>query len=439
MLSTLRHLLYNHFMNSPVVHNEIRTVTYPGGDLQRVQIVRAADFRSLDFYRPSFSRQALESLYEVYRDEIIPLAPALFGEVFIFHIPSDMFVPFDDYGMSDRHAAARRYLTENFPDAPSRAFLEQLRHSGYLYQLKGKNPLRKSFVAYGDDIGFLSKDNDSALRVNASFFTFDLMDAASCYDIFGTPIGLMVKDGRILNPPLFGREALLVDNNGEVTVTTVSLDQLTLNIKGTIYQRPNQNKTPESDNDDLVIIGNRIVAVNPGGRSVIPSSGFIINTPEKHSPGEEVIYGGLEDIVFGLQVGNSVVVNGIKTEKFISPFYNIRKLHKITYPPALFPLDFNRDRAPRIVLGADDENRPVLLWLEGAPKTGYRKGTDSCGATMKETADIAFDLGLRNAITLDGGGSAQILINGCRQLAVSGRYCDGRQKERAVPVGLKID
>ena len=79
----------------------------------------------------------------------------------------------------------------------------------------------------------------------------------------------------------------------------------------------------------------------------------------KISPGDEVTYHGLKDVQFGIQVGNSIIVKGVKTEKFISKFYNIRKLERVPYPPSLYPMDFTGARAARIALGADKEGRPV--------------------------------------------------------------------------------
>ena len=425
-------------MNSRIASSEVRIIEYPNGEIQRVQIVRAQSFRDIGFYRPSLTREAFESLCAVYRDEIIPAAELIFGDLFIFHVPQDLTLPFES-GLGDRQAAARKYLIDHYPDEASRAFLKAVEQTGYLCHLKGRNPFRKSFVAYGEAVGFLSDNNHSQLRVNSSFFTFDLMDADSPYDIFGTPLGLMVKDGMITNPPLFGRQALLVSSEGKVCVRPVSLDELTISIKGTIYQRPQYRRTPASDLNDVVIIGERVIAVNPGGNTRIPSSGFVISTAEEHQPGEKVTYGGMEDISFGLQVGNSVIIDGVKSEGFISPFYNLRRLEKVSYPPALYSLGYDTDRAPRIVLGADEDDRPVILWLEGPGKRNYRKGQDSCGATLRETADIAEKLGIRNAVSLDGGGSAQILLNGRRHLRVSGRHADNSEKERPVPVGLVID
>jgi len=100
-------------------------------------------------------------------------------------------------------------------------------------------------------------------------------------------------------------------------------------------------------------------------------------------------------------------------------------------------MDYKKARAARIALGADAEAKPVLFWAEGKGKVKYTPGEDSVGASLSEMADIAEDLNLRNAVNLDGGGSAQILLDGERSLHISDRNVeDNSDAERLVPLGL---
>ena len=90
-------------------------------------------------------------------------------------------------------------------------------------------------------------------------------------------------------------------------------------------------------------------------------------------------------------------------------------------------------------IGADEEGRPVLFWAEGKGKLSYTPGKDSTGASLSEMAEIASALGLRNAVNLDGGGSAQILLDGERALHISDRKTeDNSDAERLVPLGLVV-
>jgi hypothetical protein len=147
----------------------------------------------------------------------------------------------------------------------------------------------------------------------------------------------------------------------------------------------------------------------------------------------------MENIQFGIQVGNSILRSGEKTEGFISRFYNIRKLERVPFPPCLYPLDFHKARAARIALGADENGKPMILWAEGAGKLNYIPGKDSCGASLSELTDICSEMGMINAVNLDGGGSSQMLLHNRRSLLISDRNeTDDSEAERPVPLGLMV-
>ena len=147
----------------------------------------------------------------------------------------------------------------------------------------------------------------------------------------------------------------------------------------------------------------------------------------------------MEDIRFALQVGNSILIDGEKTDGFRSTFYDFRDPKAIPYPPSLYPLDFHRARAARIALGADSQGNPMVLWAEGSAKLGHAPGRDSCGASLSEMAQICQDVGMHWAINLDGGGSAQLLTDNRRSLCLSDRSQDDHaESERPVPMALMI-
>ena len=130
--------------------------------------------------------------------------------------------------------------------------------------------------------------------------------------------------------------------------------------------------------------------------------------------------------------------DGVKTDRFVSKFYDIHRPWRTPFPPCLYPLDYDRARAARIAVGADEDGKPMILWAEGAAKIGYRPGKGSCGASLAEFAAICEKTGMRNGVNLDGGGSAEILLNGVRTLAISDRDEAGAETERFVPLGLAV-
>jgi len=114
-------------------------------------------------------------------------------------------------------------------------------------------------------------------------------------------------------------------------------------------------------------------------------------------------------------------------------------LEPVPFPPSLYPMDFDKARAARMALGADKDGKPMLFWAEGAGKFGITHGVESVGASLREMADIAMDLGMVNGVNLDGGGSAQILLHNERSLRISDRKReDNSDAERLVPLGLVV-
>ena len=75
------------------MENQIRTFSYPNGELQRVQVVRWADWGKLDFLRLSDADRALDVFYDIYRLYLVPACPWIFGNLVMFRLPADVTVP----------------------------------------------------------------------------------------------------------------------------------------------------------------------------------------------------------------------------------------------------------------------------------------------------------------------------------------------------------
>ena len=445
-----------------MIDSAIHTFTYENNEIQKVQCVKADCFEQLDFFSPAYDEESFLHLHRLYRDYILPKYALLLGTIILFHLPEDMEIPFpheyESYGkIYDPLAIVTINFRENvflskgeicFKDRVTEDFFRCLQKLDALEIIRGKRDYI-SILPVSRRAGFLSASRkDASLKVNASFFLMDPLDCASVFDQIGLPFGLKLKNGVILSPPLFDRETLLVSKNGKVHIERIFLEKISVIIDNTIYRhgenavfcsRPKHRKTP-SGGFDIVIMEDCVVSVKRGGNSIVPAGGFIVHLEQEiEVASQKVCYAGLEDCSFSIQVGNSVIVDGRKTDGFISKFYRLADPFHAPYPPSMYPLSYRKDRAPRIVLGADRDGKPMLLWFEGAGKFGYEKGKESCGTSLKEASDIAEKLGLYNGIHLDGGGSAQILIDQERQLKLSDRNpADFTEIERAIPSALYI-
>lgn len=443
--------------------SEIFTYKYENNEIQNVQMVTLDSFDELNILKPIYNKEAYFRLCKLYDTYITKKFGFILGKIILFTLDVDEEIPFEFYDeqygqIYDPYVATKIAFTKNiriknnklyFLDSKVKEFYEKLEKKNNVFFTSGKRNYL-SILPVSRNLGFLSENKkECKLRVNSSFFTMDMLDANTVYDKIGLPFGLNIKNGNIYYPPLFDREALLVDENNKINIRNVSIKEVKVLIDNKQYinkenalffDRLDGYKTPKKGND-IVIVDNKIVAYKKGGNTKIPSSGFIVKVKEDiEIIDKEVKYRGFENIRFGLQVGNSVVVNNELTDFFKSKFYNyLNILFKPSFPPSMYPLDFDKDKAPRIVLGEKD-NKPVILWFEGQGKFIKEGSKESVGASLKEVKEIVKDLGIRNGINLDGGGSALILIDNQKLLKVSDRDEKSFEEiERAIGLGLYVE
>lgn len=444
------------------MQSTVRTFAYEDGSVQRVQAVELPGPGSLCFLRPEPAPESFARVVRLYRSYAVPRAPFLFDQMVLFRLPEGAAVPFpgnaEPYGeLASPLARAAAGLRQGvrivrgkptFKNETAERFWAYLAAHGCVETVPGLLPTT-SILPVSDRAGFLSQSAPGAvLKANLSFFTMDKFDVCSVYDAIGTPVGLRVKNGVVESPPLFAREALLFDADGRARIAVPRLTGLSVSVgtetyrhgqNAAFYERPACRRTPKTDGTDLVIVEDAVAAVHAGGGTAVPGAGFVLSVKNTGArPGDRVIYGGMEDILFGVQVGTGAVVDGVPAARFRSPFYNIKNPLAAAFPPSLYPLDFDKARAPRMALGVNGSGSPLLVWAEGPGKLGYTAGVDSRGASLKEMGLLCREMGMVNGVNLDGGGSAQILVNGKRSLLISDRSPDNAELERAVPAGLAV-
>lgn len=75
-------------------------------------------------------------------------------------------------------------------------------------------------------------------------------------------------------------------------------------------------------------------------------------------------------------------------------------------PPTRFPYDWDATRAPRSAVGIKPDGSVLLVVVDGRADP-----THSLGATLRELAQLMLNLGCRDAMNLDGGGSSVMYVN----------------------------
>ena len=444
---------------------DIIEVKLKDNNIQKYQVVTNFKWEDLVFKSPPFNKQSIKAVASLYEINIVPKRPQEYGFLLFYNI-NNLEIDLDrnteigyifenqlllNYYFNKARDEGKINIVEGtlvFEDAKLNSYYNYLLDNEYLVIVKGDlNSIM--FLPMSNDIGYLSKIKKSKLLVNSHFFILDETDIDSTYDEIGTPHGFALSKSKIILPPLNHRECLLVDYNNNVEISNLEVQDFKIRIDNEIfidsfnskfYTRPNYRITPKCNGSAIVVVNNKIVAIKEKGEVTIPMAGFVIqceNTIKYPFKDDKIeFFGRLDDYKFGLQVGPSMIIDNNQIKDFRAKFYNGEG---IAFPSTRYPLDFNNGRAARIGIGEKD-GKPILIWAEGAGKLGHKKGKESCGASLLEFSDFCKSYKITNLVNLDGGGSAQIVINGEKKLKIADRENDAvTEIERPIPIVLSIE
>ena len=436
-------------------------LSHSDGEIQRYELLDGFSWNDLSYRYLHTTPESVQALVRLYTANIIVKNPGLYGTMVFAHVPKGIAPPFsrdteagflyDDQALTRYHfnrmvASGELRVKDNAlycQDSTVREFFSLMQNEGFLHVVEGKRT-DITYVPISDTFGFLSQETAGDTAVNSHFFLMDPTDIDSPYDALGTPYGFAVERGEILQPPLFGRESLLVDSHGRAYIEYPKLGDTTIHIDGrqyhdredgvTLYSRPEYRVTPEEPGTDLVVVNRRIVTVAEGGGIQVPMAGFVLHSDTPVAITERTVhYTREDDITFAVQVGPSAVKEGQISKELTCPFYTGEGT---PFPSTVYPLPYETARAARTAIGEKD-GKPVILWLEGASKNGHIPFQESSGSSLLETAEIAGSLSIQNMVNMDGGGSAQIHHQGTRNLLIADRdVATNTVRERPVPLGL---
>ncbi|MCO4783536.1 MAG: phosphodiester glycosidase family protein [Candidatus Cloacimonetes bacterium] len=287
------------------------------------------------------------------------------------------------------------------------------KNHAYGFKIK-KDQLKKRLdITLGKDkllgletLSSMSRKNNALLGINGSYFIAN-----------GDPIGLLIKDKRLLSVPMLMRSCFGLHDNGNPFIGKPEFQGEVITEKGILtiegINQVNKSKatllyTPEfglkaphrDDTIYLTIKNNRILKVSKEAH-FIPKEGYVLSFSRPRFPyfadllpmDKLVVSYGLTppwgSASFGLGGGPSLLDNGIVkvgTDESFNPF-------------------FMKNRAPRSAIGIDSNGGVIFLVVDGRQASSVGMSLEELGHTLKL-------LGAREAMNLDGGGSTGLYMAG---------------------------
>lgn len=253
-------------------------------------------------------------------------------------------------------------------------------------------------------------------------------------DFIGSPLGLIISNGKVLSPPLFNKAALLIDKNSKPDIQLVNssngfklgIGDKTFELTNNHYNLKNPEEIEKTDvcfydllfeentfySKNRIILrlsGNKIIEIIDGEEnSELYPVGLSISFNKKVFPKNieigadlEFYFDAFKDIVQAVEAGPMLLNDGktainMELEGWKSP-------NSIKTQAAR--LDYTDMRGPKIAVGIDKEDHIFVLTINGRIR-------ESVGATHPDMAAILKKYGMIKAMGFDPGGSSTLVVDG---------------------------
>jgi hypothetical protein len=246
----------------------------------------------------------------------------------------------------------------------------------------------------------------------------------------GSPLGLIIANGRLLSPPLFDKPAFLVGEDRALSIRRVSCEPgLTLRASRTIVRLGPETRNLEipcagpcfydlfhdaptlpGDGRSIVrLVGNRIMEIvdtRPGENPPVLPVGLVVSFPAGGVPidwevGRALVIkiAGLEGIANAVEAGPLLLDEGRIAIDMEREGWKTRT----SIESQAARIDFLDMRGPKIAVGLDDRGSLVVLAVNGRIR-------ESVGATHVDMAKLLLERGMRSAMGFDPGGSATLVV-----------------------------
>jgi len=344
-----------------------------------------------------------------------------------------------------------------FPDAPKRVEPDKikwrkidkglflgyretiLRHGPVVVNLLKINPARREITTI--DSSGLNKKERTLRRLCKKFAA--IAGTSGGFSLFSesnieppgkreVPVGLIVTDGIVVNPPVFNRSAILIDDETHVFIKQIGMKGVSVEAGVARFTARKVNReigkgeigvfttvwgdySPEIGAMHFSVIGRRVAAVSQK-KLRIPINGFaVVVNPggaplglfERIEKGDPVNYKlpeikGMGKVISAMAGGPALLVNRKTGLDFESEQFGEG------IPPVTFSEDsiIAHSSLPRIAWGVTEFHELIACAVRGG------NSEKSQGMTLEELAKFMRKLGCVNAVNLDGGATNKMVVKG---------------------------
>jgi len=248
----------------------------------------------------------------------------------------------------------------------------------------------------------------------------------------GSPLGLLISEGKMTSAPLFNKPALLIYKDGSIDIQRVNcsgglkilwsthkieFDSSMYNIvgkKGTpaYYDLLYQGNLLEGDGRTIIRLSGNVVKevlkTREGEQVPVVPVGLTLalnpaDVPEGLKPGElvDLEIPGLDEVMHAVEAGPLLLEQG-KCEIDME-VEGWKSTNSIRTQAAR--LDYTEMRGPKIAVGINNRNELAVLTINGRIR-------ESVGATHQDMAEILLKHGMDRAMGFDPGGSSTLVVGG---------------------------
>lgn len=251
----------------------------------------------------------------------------------------------------------------------------------------------------------------------------------------GSPLGMIVIDGKLVSAPLPKRTVFAISRSGQPVIAAFEFNGRVVTPNRTALWVSAVNRPPHAggvavytpeygpltpDLGVAALVRNDVVEAFFNGRTLIPDDGYVLaaNRSDAGLLAQHLALGQRIDlrlqispdleVLSALGGGPRLVKNGRPSVPFAWEWFTLR---------------FHDTRAPRTAVGITGAGKLVFVTVDG-------RSARNTGMTLRELADLMAQLGAVEAMNLDGGGSATMVVGG----RIVNEPSDGRER----PIGSAL-